>query len=203
MAELKNVRIAISGIYDYTLEELQSLGLTVPGNSAPEWVEKKRIYKVYRPAAVLAGACKKFSMLPLTHNHPQTAVDGKNFREYAVGYTGEEPWVDDLDNKDEVGIRSTVMIYDDEALNAYNRGEIQLSPGYVAVFEWKKGTDPHGTEYDIIMKEISEVNHLALLRRGRGGEDAVVMDASHVRTVFDIARGSVFDIARALSLTLK
>ena len=44
------------------------------------------------------------------------------------------------------------------------------------------------------MTEIVEVNHLALLRAGRGGEDAVVMDAaSRPASVFDIARGSVFD----------
>lgn len=194
MPELKNIRIAISGIYDYALEELPTLRIPGPGQGAPDWVENKRIYKVYRPASVLAAACAKFKMLPLTHNHPQSPVDGQNFRNLAIGYTGEDPWVDYLDNKDEVGIRSTVMLYDDEALNAYNNGEIQLSPGYVAEFEWRQGTDPHGQPYDIIMKEITDVNHLALLRAGRGGEDAVVMDgqAPH-KTVFEIAKGSVFD----------
>lgn len=190
MAELKNIRIAISGIYDYSFEELPTLQLDF--NTAPDWVEKKRIYKIYRPAAVLASACDKFKMLPLTHNHPQVPVDGQNFRDLAVGYTGEQPWVDYLDNKDEVGIRSTVMLYDDEALTAYERGEIQLSPGYIARFEWSKGTDPHGNEYDIIMREITDVNHLALLRRGRGGDDAIVMDNA-VKNVFEIAGGSVFD----------
>lgn len=191
MAELKNIRIAISGIYDYAFEELPSLQLSF--NTAPDWVEKKHIYKIYRPAAVLAAACEKFKMLPLTHNHPQVPVDGQNFRDLAVGYTGESPWVDYLDNKDEVGIRSTVMLYDDEALTAYERGEIQLSPGYIARFEWCKGTDPHGNEYDIIMREITDVNHLALLRAGRGGEDAIVMDSKQCSSVFDIASGSVFD----------
>lgn len=194
MAELKNIRIAISGIYDYALEELPTLRLQGPGQGAPDWVEKKRIYKVYRPAAVLAAACDKFKMLPLTHNHPQIPVDGQNFRDLAIGYTGEQPWVDYLDQKDEVGIRSTVMLYDDEALDAYERGEIQLSPGYIARFEWSRGTDPHGNEYDIIMREITDVNHLALLRAGRGGEDAIVMDGQQARpSVFEVARGTVFD----------
>lgn len=194
MAELKNIRIAISGIYDYAQEELGTLQLPGPGQGAPDWVENKRIYKVYRPASVLAAACEKFKMLPLTHNHPRVPVDGQNFRDLAVGYTGEAPWVDYLDHKDEVGIRSTVMIYDDEAVDAYNRGEIQLSPGYIAQFEWRQGTDPHGNPYDIIMKEIVDVNHLALLRAGRGGEDAIVMDQGPKhRSVFEIASGSVFD----------
>ena len=194
MAELKNIRIAVSGLYDYALEEIPTLRLPMPGKGAPDWVEEKRIYKVYRPAPVLAAACDKFKMLPLTHHHPRTPVDGQNFRDLAVGYTGENPWVDYLKDKDEVGIRSTVMMYDEEALRAYDNGEIQLSPGYIADFEWKKGVAPNGEEYDIIMKEITDVNHLALLPNGRGGSDAVVLDnAPKTKSVFDLAKGSVFD----------
>lgn len=189
MAELKNIRIAVSGIYDYALEELPTLRLPLPGQGAPDWVEKKQIYKIYRPAFVLAAACDKFKMLPLTHHHPNTPVDGQNFRKLAVGYTGENPFIDWIKDTDEVGIRSTVMIYDDEALDAYERGEIQLSPGYVASFEWQKGKATDGQEYDIVMKEITDVNHLALLPAGRGGEYAVVMDgAKKEPSVFDLAR---------------
>lgn len=189
MAELKNIRIAVSGIYDYALEELPTLRVPLPGQGAPDWVEKKQIYKIYRPAFVLAAACDKFKMLPLTHHHPNTPVDGQNFRKLAVGYTGENPFIDWIKDTDEVGIRSTVMIYDDEALNAYERGEIQLSPGYVASFEWQKGKAPDGQEYDIVMKEITDVNHLALLPAGRGGEYAVVMDgAKREPSVFELAR---------------
>ena len=189
MAELKNIRIAVSGIYDYALEEIPTLRLPLPGQGAPDWAEKKQIYKIYRPAFVLAAACDKFKMLPLTHHHPQTPVDGQNFRKLAVGYTGENPFIDWIKDTDEVGIRSTVMIYDDEALNAYERGEIQLSPGYVASFEWQKGKAPDGQEYDIVMKEITDVNHLALLPAGRGGEYAVVMDgARREPSVFELAK---------------
>lgn len=191
MAELKNIRIAVSGLYDYAYDELPTLRVAMPGNGAPDWVEKKDIYKVYRPAPVLAAACDKFKMLPLTHHHPRVPVDGQNFRDLAVGYTGENPEVDYLSDKNEVGIKSTVMMYDDEALKAYDNGEIQLSPGYIAVFEWKKGTAPNGEPYDIIMKEITEVNHLALLPNGRGGEDAVVLDnapETKDQSIFDLVK---------------
>ena len=176
MAELKNIRIAISGIYEYAKEELPSLRLSL--DTAPGWVEDKHIYKVYRPASVLAAACEKFKLLPLTHHHPMVPVDECNFKDLTIGYTGENPWLDYLDNKDEVGIRSNVLLYDTEALDAYEKGERQLSPGYIATFEWSQGTDPKGNSYDIIMKEITEVNHLALLPAGRGGADAVVMDSA-------------------------
>lgn len=208
MAELKNIRIAVSGIYDYAFEELPTLRIALPGRGAPDWVEEKRLYKVYRPASVLAAACSKFSNLPLTHHHPKSPVDGVNFRDLAIGWTGEHPEVDYIADTNEVGIKSTCVLYDDEALNAYENGEVQLSPGYIAVFEWKKGTDPKGNEYDIVMKEITDVNHVALLPAGRGGEYAVVMDkAAKVSNVFDIAKarrevldyGTVFDIARSLT----
>lgn len=189
MAELKNIRIAVSGIYDYALEELPSLRLPMPGKGAPDWVEEKRIYQVYRPAETLRKACDKFKLLPLTHHHPQAPVSETNFRDLAIGYTGENPFIDYIAEKDEVGIRNNVVFSDQEAINAYNRGEIQLSPGYVAEFEWKKGTDPHGNAYDIVMKEITDVNHLALLPAGRGGSYAVVLDEAPKReTIFDIVK---------------
>lgn len=194
MAELKNIRIAVSGLYDYALEEIPTLRLPMPGAGAPEWVEEKRLYQVYRPAPVLAVACPKFANLPLTHHHPKAPVDGQNFRDIAIGWTGEHPEVDYIAETNEVGIKSTCVLYDDEALSAYENGEVQLSPGYIAVFEWQKGTTPDGKEYDIIMKEITDVNHLALLPNGRGGEYAVVMDEAPKRkSVFEIATGSVFD----------
>ncbi len=197
MAELKDIRIAVSGIYDYAKEEIPTLRIPSPGAGAPDWVEDKRLYQVYRPPLVLAAACDKFKMLPLTHHHPKTPVDGQNFRELALGYTGENPWVDYLKEPNEVGIRSTLMLYDEEAERAYQSGEVQLSPGYIAEFEWKKGTAPNGQEYDIIMREIVDVNHLALLPAGRGGEYAVVLDQAPARrSIFEIAKnGTVFDRA--------
>ena len=50
------------------------------------------------------------------------------------------------------------------------------------------------------MKKITDVNHVALLPAGRGGEYAVVLDKSPEDkrvTVFDLFRGSIFDRARA------
>lgn len=194
MAELKNIRIAVSGLYDYALEELPTLRIPMPGQGAPSWVEEKRLYKVYRPAPVLGMACSLFANLPLTHHHPKTPVDGQNFRDIAIGWTGENPVVDYIDQTNEVGIKSTCVLYDDEALQAYENGEVQLSPGYIAEFEWQQGTTPDGQPYDIIMKKITDVNHVALLPAGRGGEYAVVMDqAPQRKTVFEIATGSVFD----------
>ena len=54
-----------------------------------------------------------------------------------------------------------------------------------------KRSEPARRAYDIVMKEISDVNHLALLPAGRGGEDAVVLDKEPERqTIFDIVRAT-------------
>jgi len=182
MAEIKNIRIAVSGIYEYSVNELASLQLSL--ENAPSWVELKPLYKVYRPASVLAAACEKFKLLPLTHHHPSGLVDSANFRDLVIGYTGENPFIDYIGKKDEVGIRSNVLLYDNEAQDAYSRGEVQLSPGYIARFAWQKGQSPQGESYDIVMQEIKSVNHLAILPAGRGGEDARVLDSRP--TIFDI-----------------
>jgi hypothetical protein len=191
MPELKNIRIALSGIYPYRVDELASLRLP----PAPEWAKGKEFYNVYRPAIVLKKAVNLFSNLPLTHNHPQTPVNGDNFRNLALGWTGEKPFIDVVDN--EVGIRSTLIMYDDEALTAYNNGEIQLSPGYVGSFSWQHGYAPDGQEYDIIMNNIDSVNHLALLPIGRGGDNAVVLDTGENipkrKTVFDYVKDLIKD----------
>lgn len=188
MAEYKNIRIAVSGIYEYAFEELPSLRLSI--QDAPDWVERKKIYKVYRPAIVLAKAVDMFKLLPLTHEHPIYPVDSQNFRDLIVGYTGENPSVEYIADTDEVGIRSTALLYDDEAITAYENGEIQLSPGYLADFEWNKGIAPNGQEYDIVMKEIKGVNHLALLKNGRGGKFAIVLDGA---SDFDISDIDIFE----------
>lgn len=187
MAFYKDIRIAVSGVYDYAASEVgPMLHLPLPGAGAPAWVEKKNVYRVYRPATVLEAAKDKFKMLPLTHYHPSRIVCGDNFRELATGYTGENPFIDYLPEKNEVGIRSTVMLYDDEAVRAYENGEVQLSPGYVASFRWEDGTSPGGEKYDILMTEITDVNHLALLPAGRGGDAAVVLDGRS--TIFDVIK---------------
>ena len=122
--------------------------------------------------------------MPLTHHHPSGLVDSANFRDLVIGYTGENPFIDYIGKKDEVGIRSNVLLYDNEAQDAYSRGEVQLSPGYIARFAWQQGQSPQGESYDIVMQEIKSVNHLAILPAGRGGEDARVLDSRP--TIFDI-----------------
>jgi hypothetical protein len=176
MARLnKQVAIARSGVYEYSPGALPGLGLSVP----PE-KKTQRSFRVFRPPELLIRVKDKFSRLPVTLEHPNRLVDGNNFRELAMGYTGDNVGFEYMPNKVDIRILSTLTLADNEAISAYYRGIIEVSPGYKGVFVWDSGTTPTGEAYDIIMQDITEVNHLALTRQGRGGVAACVLDSREV-----------------------
>jgi hypothetical protein len=170
---LKNVTIAKSGIYRYTKDELPSLGLT----AAPPRYEGTRVFNIYRPATVLARAVSMYTHLPLTLEHPPVMIDGSNFKTYAVGFTGDSASIDMTKDNKEVVVKSTLTIIDNAAVRAYYRKVIEVSPGYTAVFDWEDGVAPSGESFQVIMKEVTGVNHLAITARGRGGSAACILDS--------------------------
>jgi len=173
---IKNVIIARSGIYKYRNEEVPNLGLGNPP-------EAKEVYNVYRPALVLSRDKDKFSMLPLTNGHPNVMVDSENFKDLAIGFTGET--VTDEWNKDvnEVVLKTRVALLGQKALDNYMTGVEEVSPGYVAEFEWQKGKTSSGEDYDAIMTSVTDGNHLAMTPKARGGSVARITDSIGGETV--------------------
>jgi hypothetical protein len=171
----KNVIIARSGVYKYEPQALP--GLKVQG-VAPDGWESKTYYNVYRPANVVMQAKDKFVKLPLIREH-QAIIDGKNFRDYALGWTGDTADIAVLPGSNEIGIQSTVNLIDEEAIRMYDEGFRDVSPLYGASFKWASGKSPDGEDYDIIMDDVIDVNHLAFTKQGRGGP-AVAMDSTTV-----------------------
>jgi hypothetical protein len=176
----KNVIIAKSGIYEYKLEELGKLGLSLPEDTRRDDI--KNIYNVFRPALVLSESASKFTKLPLLlktdyFNHPDDFNDQRNWNRYAIGWTGDNTTVQWDDVNKEVQLASTVNIVAQVGLDAYEKGIIQVSPGYYGTFAWQKGTTSKGEEYDIIMTKISEADHLLVTTSGRGGEECRITDS--------------------------
>jgi hypothetical protein len=170
---IKNVAIARSGVYKYLPEELPNLGLSA---TPPAQYRGRGFFGVYRPATVLARAADKFVRLPLTLEHPNEMVDGTNFKKYAVGFTGDSAYVDMTPNKKEVIIKSSLTMIDNAVVRAYYSHVTEVSPGYTADFGWEEGVAPSGEDYQIVMRELTSVNHLALTRHGRGGSAACILD---------------------------
>jgi hypothetical protein len=176
MARLnKHVAIARSGVYEYSPGALPGLGLSVP----PE-KKGQRSFGVFRPPEVLKRVKDLFTKLPVTLEHPPAFVDGNNFRDLVMGYTGDSVDIEHMPNEVDVRLMSTLVLADNEAINAYYRGIVEVSPGYVGNFVWDSGVSPTGEKYDIVMQDVTDVNHLALTRHGRGGKAACVLDSREV-----------------------
>ena len=167
----KDVILCRSGIQLYHKSEVASF-ITEDNKPAVE----KDWYKEYRPANVIVKAKDLFKSLPVTEEHPDVWVDSKNFKTLAGGTLDKDVDVVALEGEaeGEIGLKSNITFYTDELYNYYLNNK-EVSVGYTC----KKHFVPNPEEvgYDIILDEITEVNHLAITRRGRGGSEVAVIDS--------------------------
>ena len=169
--EQKDVILCRSGIQLYHKSEVASF-ITEDNKPAVE----REWYKEYRPANVVVKAKDLFKSLPVTKEHPDVWVDSKNFSELAGGTLDKEVDVVALDGEaeGEIGLKSNITFYTEELYNYYLNNK-EVSVGYTCKKHFVDNPDEVG--YDIILDEITEVNHLAITRAGRGGSKVAVIDS--------------------------
>ena len=169
--EQKDVILCRSGIQLYHKSELRGF-ITEDNKPAVE----KDWYKEYRPANVIVRAKDLFKSLPVTKEHPDVWVDSKNFKELAGGTLDKEIEVVALEGEaeGEIGLKSNITFYTDELYNYYLNNK-EVSVGYTCKKHFVDNPDEVG--YDIELDEITEVNHLAITRKGRGGSEVAVIDS--------------------------
>ena len=169
--EQKDVILCRSGIQLYHKSELSSF-ITEDNKPAVE----KDWYKEYRPANVIVKAKDLFKSLPVTEEHPSEWVTPQNFNELAGGTLNKEIDVVALDGESEgeIGLKSNITFYTDELYNYYLNNK-EVSVGYKCKKHFVDNPEEAG--YDIILDEITEVNHLAITKRGRGGSSVAVIDS--------------------------
>lgn len=169
--EQKDVILCRSGIQLYHKSEVA--GFITKDNKPP--VEKDW-YKEYRPANVIVKAKDLFKSLPVTREHPDVWVDAKNFNELAGGTLDKEVEVVALDGEaeGEIGLKSNITFYTEELYNYYLDNK-EVSVGYTCKKHFVDNPEEAG--YDIILDEITEVNHLAITKAGRGGSKVAVIDS--------------------------
>ena len=167
----KDVILCRSGIQLYHKSEVASF--ITEDNKPP--VEKEW-YREYRPANVIVKAKDLFKSLPVTQEHPDVWVDSKNFKELAGGTLDKEIDVVALEGEaeGEIGLKSNITFYTDELYNYYLNNK-EVSVGYTCKKHFVDNPDEVG--YDIELDEITEVNHLAITKRGRGGSEVAVIDS--------------------------
>ena len=169
--EQKNVILCRSGIQYYHASEIASF--ITEGNKPPK---EKEWYKEYRPANVVVRAKKLCGNLPVTKEHPLDFVDESNWKELAGGATGKEVEVEALDGEaeGEIGLKSDITFYDKDLYEYYQKHK-EVSLGYTCKKHFVD--NPEEVGYDLILDEITEVNHLAITRAGRGGSSVAVIDS--------------------------
>ena len=169
--EQKDVILCRSGIQIYHKSELASF--ITEDNKPP--VEKEW-YKEYRPANVIVRAQDLFKSLPVCREHPSEWITSKNWKELAGGTLDKEVTVVALDGESEgeIGLKSNITFYTDDLYNYYLDNK-EVSVGYTCKKHFVD--NPEEVGYDLILDEITEVNHLAITRAGRGGSSVAVIDS--------------------------
>ena len=167
----KDVILCRSGIQLYHKSEVEAF---ITDDNKP--VIDKEWYREYRPANVIVKAKDLFKSLPVCCEHPSEWITSKNFNELAGGTLDKEIEVVALDGESEgeIGLKSNITFYTDSLYNYYLDNK-EVSVGYTCKKHFVD--NPEEVGYDIVLDEITEVNHLAITRAGRGGSSVAVIDS--------------------------
>ena len=167
----KDVILCRSGIQLYHKSEVASY-ITEDNKPAVE----KEWYREYRPAAVIVKAQDKCKSLPVTKEHPTIDwVTSENFSQLAGGVTSNDISIVALhgESEGEIGIQSNLTFFTQELYDYYlNNKEVSL--GYICKKHFVD--NPEEVGYDIILDEITTINHVAITRAGRGGSSVSIID---------------------------
>jgi hypothetical protein len=150
-------RVARSGIQLYSGREV----------GKPEM----KVVRVFRPEDEVFNkdSMHSYAHKPLTNDHPPEPVDAENWKDYSTGQLGEDV------ARDGEFVRVPMVMMDMKAINDYRDGKRELSLGYSCDIQWTPGTAPNGENYDAIQTNIRG-NHLALVKKARGGPALAVGD---------------------------
>lgn len=113
-----------------------------------------------------ADSLDSLRLVPVTHGHPKNGLDAKLAKVHARGAVG------DIVSHDDMFVTATVGIYDQDLIDAIERGESELSCGYQCDLDMTPG-EYAGEKYDAIQTNI-RYNHLAVVPRGRAGPDVAL-----------------------------
>lgn len=173
-------KAARTGVYQYLASEL---GLT---DRAPN-----TIVNVYRPADEVfnADSLATYSNVDVTNDHPSAMVDAKTYKSTSVGHV-----IGATQNGDFVDVE--LIIKDAQAISDVESGKSQLSPGYTAVYVAELGTTDTGESYEFKQTGI-DVNHVAIVKRGRGGAQVRIDDNQGVTPMIKVTldSGRSIDVA--------
>lgn len=158
-------KAARTGVYSYLAKELE---LTDRDPNA--------IVQVYRsPDEVFnADSLTTYLNADVTNNHPDKLVNADTYRGTSVGHC-----ISAKRNGEFVDVE--LLVKDAQAIKDIESGKSQLSPGYTTTYVAEDGVCPHtGQKYEFKQTGI-DVNHIAIVERGRGGAQVRIDDNEGVK----------------------
>lgn len=128
---------------------------------------------VYRPPEEVFSndSMASFAHIPVTDDHPSTAVTSDNWKKLAVGQTSDEI------ARDGDKLRIPLMVSDGAAIKKVQDGKRELSAGYQCELVWGDGVTEDGKPYQAKQTNI-RANHVAIVQRGRAGKDVRIGDSA-------------------------
>ncbi len=163
-------KAARTGVYKYLASEL---GLK---DRAPN-----EIVNVLRHADDVfdADSLSTYKNVDVTNDHPSDLVTTTTYKDVSVGHV-----IDAKQSGDFVDVN--IIVKDAKAITDIESGKSQLSPGYTAVYVAEVGTyDATGENYEFKQTGI-DVNHVAIVKRGRGGPQVRIDDNQKVPTMIKV-----------------
>ena len=153
------VRCARTGVQTYLRKEL---GLDGPGT-----------INLYRPETAVfdEASLRSYAGKPMTVGHP-TEVNAKNWKQHSVGTLGSKVV------RDGESVLVDFALMDADAIAAVESGLREVSVGYTTAIVIQDGMAPDGTPYGAMLAGPIEVNHLALVPKGRAGESFRIADGA-------------------------
>lgn len=138
--------------------------------------DSNRIIRLMRPESEVfdSESLATFAHKPVTLGHPVDMVTASNWREHAIGQTGDTIQRKTLESGDFV--RIPFVIQDQGAIDLIKDGGVrELSMGYTMDVDF----DSTGEDYDAVASNF-RINHLAVVPRARGGRQLRI-DGDHPR----------------------
>lgn len=131
-----------------------------------------KVVNVYRDEKEVFSkrSLESFSKIPMTNDHPAQPVTASNWKQVAVGTTGDEVL------RDGEYLKIGLKITDGDAVSAVQAGKRELSVGYSCELVWEDGEAPDGTKYQAKQTNII-ADHIAIVQRGRAGSRASIGDS--------------------------